>query len=169
MRGRRTPPWLLLSLLAALALPALAEQHVEYDRSVDFGKYRSYAYRKGTPAARPEIQEWIERTVDRELAADGLVRVEGDADLYVKTYAYAETGMSQTLNFAYDPAWDVGVVYMDARGVTTGTLIVDLVDAGTGGTVWRGQASKAVATDPDKAKRKIDALTRKMFKSFPPR
>jgi len=166
MNGRRT---LLCSIVALFVLPVLAEQHVEHDSSIDFGKYRTYAYRKGTPAARPEVQQWIEAAIDHELAADGLKRIDGGADLYVKTYAYAETGIAQGLTFAYDPAWDVGVVMLDTRGITTGTLIIDLQDAESGATVWRGQASKAIAADTNKAKKKIDGLTRKMFKDYPPR
>ena len=131
MHARRTLVYLVLALFA---MPLAAEQHVEYDRAVDFGKFRTYAYRKGTPAARPEIQKWIESAIDRELTADGLERVEDEADLYVKTYAYAQTGASQTLNYEFDPTWYVGVVTFDTRSVTTGTLIVDLREAGTGAT-----------------------------------
>ena len=166
MRVRRP---VLCLLLASCAMPSSAEHRVEHDASIDFGRYRTYAYRKGTPAARPQIQQWIEDAIDRELAADGLQRVDGEADLHVKTYAYAETGTAESLTFAYDPAWGAGVLVLDPRAITTGTLIVDLQDAGSGATVWRGQANKAITGDPDKAKKKIDGLTRKMFQDYPPR
>ena len=166
MNGRRA---LVCFVLALFAMPISAEQHVEHDPSIDFGKYRTYAHKEGTPAARPEVQQWIEAAIDRELEGDGLQRVDVDADLHVKTYAYAVTGASQSLMFAYDPAWNVGVVMLDTRAVTTGTLIVDLRDSESGATVWRGQASKAIAADTNKAKKKIDALTRKMFRDYPPR
>lgn len=168
MRIRSAPVCLGLALF--LTSPAVAELRVQHDDSVDFGRYRTYAWKKGTPAARPEVQQWVVDAVERELAAKGLSKAaEGEADLFVKTYAFGQTDVAAGLAYTYIPSWNAGVLRFDINDVNTGTLIVDLVDPATDAAVWRAMASKAVSRDVAKARKKIDSLTRKMFKSYPPR
>jgi hypothetical protein len=161
----------LISLALGLFLsPSVAELKVQHDDSVDFGKYRTYAWKKGTPAARPEVQQWVVDAVERELTAKGLHKAaEGGADLFVKTYAFGQTEVDAGFTYSYIPSWNVGVLSFDVNDINTGTLIVDLIDPATDAAVWRGMASKAVSRDVAKAQKKIDNLTKKMFNSYPPR
>ena len=70
----------------------------------------------------------------------------------------------------YVPTYDVGVIASHTMLTTYGTLIVDLLDGESERAVWRGLAS-AVLIDmtPSKVRKKVDKVTRKMFKDFPPR
>ena len=66
--------WVMLALVAS---PGFGEVKVGYDENVDFGSYRTYAWREGTPAALAEIQQLLVDTIDGELQEGGLRRVEG--------------------------------------------------------------------------------------------
>lgn len=60
------------------------------------------------------------------------------------------------------------MITSDIRLQTTGTLAVDLVDGDSNSLLWRGVA-KEVMADPnlEKIRKKIDKVTRKMFKDYP--
>lgn len=76
--------------LAFLTLPATAGVEVEYENGADFSGFKTYAWQKGTEAARPKVQQWIVQAVERELKARGLRKVvDRKADVYVVTHAVA--------------------------------------------------------------------------------
>jgi len=156
--------------LVSIVSPCLAKLQIRQDDRVDFGSYRTYALAKGTPAAYPQVQQWIEQAVSRELEAKGLTRAAPDeADLRVKTYAFGQTEVAAGLQYIYVPSWNAGYLRFNIDDINTGTLIVDIYDRATDQPVWRAMATKSVSRDVNKALGKIDTMTRKMFKSFPSR
>ena len=158
----------LVLLALACATAAGAAVKTDFDAAVDFSKYRTYAWKPGAPALVPEIEQTIIDSVDAELAADGLKRVEGEADLYVSTYAIREnlTDLSVSAEFL-----GAGIVMLkpDVRLNKAGTLLVRLVDAGTGTPVWHGWATKTFGENPSRVEQRVDKFVRKMFRDFPPR
>jgi hypothetical protein len=168
----RWPALILAALL--VAAPASSSVDVGYDEKVDFASYRTYAWEKGLPAIRPEVEEHIVRAVERELQARGLTKVDAaEADLRVRSYAGAAGSVTMGGAYAYWEEWKWGVrgeaVKMRARG----TLLVELRDAATDRPVWGGLADENVRLDqatgdPRNAKKKIDGVIQKMFRDFPP-
>ena len=90
-------------LVSSALLPGVETGH---DETVDFSKYRTYAWREGTPAAMPEVQEWVVTAVDRELQGKGLSKIEGQADVYVSTVAYGQMDLAMRNNFVSLHRWD---------------------------------------------------------------
>jgi hypothetical protein len=157
----------VLSLLLLLPV-AQAGVKVEYDEEADFSQYETYMWKKGLPAARPEVQEWIVTAVRRELRARGLRQItEGEPDLYVATGAFAKYEGGISGGVIYSQTWDVGIIVADVHDTTQGTLVVDLVDAETNKQVWRAIAREAVKDDIKKLEKKIDKVVRKIFKRYP--
>jgi hypothetical protein len=156
-----------LSLL--LLLPAVqAGIDVDHDETVDFSKYRTFMWKGGTPAARPEVQEWIVAAVRRELEARGLRQItEGEPDLLISTIAFGEYGGGVTGGHMVAQTWNVGITRVEIHDVTYGNLIVDLVDAESKALVWRAIAKTGVKADVSKLERKIDKITKKMFIQYP--
>jgi hypothetical protein len=167
-----------IALLATAALffsaLAVAGGGLRYDEDADFASFASYAWKKGAPALDERVQQAIVQKVDRELQAKGLERVEEGPDLYVMTYAFGE-GQAQT--DASLGVWggdnvygneNIGVNTTDVRVNTKGTLLVKLVDAGSGETVWESQAQKSLGENVGKALKKIDKMIAKMFERYPP-
>lgn len=161
----------VLSALACLALPASAGVKVDYEVGVDFESYRTYAWQAGTEAGQPQIQQRIYRAVERELEAAGLKKVSvSEADLYVVTHAFSEMKAHASGGYVYVQQWDVGVLTKGVVVDTKGYLVVDLIDSQSKKAVWSAKATEVMGLpDLTKLSKKVDKITRKMFKSFPPR
>lgn len=159
----------MIGLTALAATVAFAASQAEYDGSVDFSVYRTYAWKEGTQARRAEAQKLIIDAVERDLLRKGLTRVEQDPDVYVATHALVDRHTPKELA---DPTyWDfvTGVTNIDAFDVRGGTLVVDVIDAGTMERVWRGVASEPVKGKPGQAFKKIDSVVQSILKHFPPK
>ena len=52
--------------------------------------------------------------------------------------------------------------------LTTGTLVVHLQDVSSEAIIWRGLATGTINKSFKKIGRKIDKVTAKMFRDFPP-
>jgi len=161
---------LVLVTLVLLTLPLSAEVKVDYEVGVDFESYRTYAWQPGTVAGQPMIQDAIYRAVERELAAAGLRKVtESEADLFVVTHATSQMDAAASGGYVHVQQFDVGVLTHGVVVETRGRLVVDLFDAQSERPVWRGIASEVMGLPSiDKLRRKVDKVTKKMFKSYPP-
>ena len=161
---------LSLVVAAMLVLPAVAEIQVDHEPGVDFKRYHTYAWNAGTEAGRPQVQQWVVNAVERELKAAGLRKVmDRRADLYVVTHAYANMETRIRGNYVHLDVYDVGIITSDVIATTTGVLLVDLIDGESERPVWRGMANEVMGLPSmDKVRKKIDKVTKKMFKEFPP-
>lgn len=157
-----------------LVSPAVAGTDVGFDETFDFQKVRTYTWKKGVPAAYPQVQRWIENAIARELDEAGLRQAPpNEAELFVATTAVGATDLSVTGGYLHLDRYDVGVIGVDVRGVTSGTLLVSIVDAGSGKAVWGGKAKKMLGSnvnvnrDGEKIRKKIDRVVTKLFRDFP--
>ena len=149
-------------------LPAIAAQiSVEFDDSVDFKGYRTYALREGTPARRMDVQIRIEGFVSRELEQRGLHVTDDSPELIVRTYALVDKLTLEQL--ADQSTWDfyTGLTDMDAYSVKAGTLVVDIADANGEKVLWRGLVAAPVSGSVASVERKLDKAVAKMFRRFP--
>lgn len=157
-------------LVALLVQPALAGVEIEHDETADFSRYRTYAWKPGTDAERPEVQGWVVAAVERELGARGL-RLAGDTDpdLYVVTHVFKEIDGQTRANYFNLPRAEVGVITSRIAVSTKGVLIIDLIDGQSGQSVWQGLASEVMAPPkPAKLEKKIDKAARRLLRDFPP-
>ena len=172
-------PFLLLTAGAAFA----QKVSVDFDKEVDFSKYKTYAFEAGTPTPVTLTNQRIEKAIEAQLAAKGLTRVESNADLTV-VFHCAITERTQLSTSSLD-GWDWGPGWGWGRGwrrwgggggtsitqverIPVGTLIVDIGDLSNKRYIWRGTASKTISSKPDKNAKAIDETVRKMFEKFPP-
>jgi hypothetical protein len=171
---RRLQPWIVLA--AALSLPTLAGAGVAvyYAKSVDFSRFQTFAWIPGTPAANPEIEERIHRAVEAKLAAKGIAKVDGEADLLVATHASVESERREDVDILGVPQrWGEGAEATGTAGeylreIDVGTLMVDMLDGNSRLQVWRATASRVLTSDPKRSEKRIQKATRKMFENFPP-
>ena len=161
----------------AIALVA-AGVTVDFDKETDFSKFKTYAWKKGTPAASSLNEDRVHKAIDAQLAAKGLTKTDGEADVYV--YSHVKTSRQQQVsvdNFGYGgyPGWGGWggawtTTSVNVHDVVEGTLIVDLVNAGNKQLAWRGLATKTVFPDTkaEKIEKIINQSVAKMFQKFPP-
>jgi hypothetical protein len=159
---------------------------VDFDKKVDFSKFKTYSWTSGVPAKNPFIDQKIRSIVEEHLAAKGLRQVEAggdlsvlyfaavDRDLQVSTSRWEQTGdwMRQTISGinVSSQMWDVEI----------GVLAVCFSDASGKNLLWRAtsrtmldkrsknkQAMEALAEDARKVEKKIRKAVAKMFKQYP--
>lgn len=159
-------------ILGAMTLAcATLTTSVDYDRSRDFSRYRTFGFRIGTPAPRELAQKRIEEVIGAALRAKGLTpAADGKPDLNVFTHVVVERHQRiETIVWGFGCRWGGGVAMSNVVEVPVGTLIVDLVDAKENCLVWQGRASDTISSDSQTRERQLREAVARMLESFPPR
>ncbi len=166
--------FLLLSTLLIVSCATLTndiEVEAQSSPDVDFSTYKSYAWAGSAQIVFDPIGQWEQPTLDtdeevkfninRELRSRGLFEVTSDPDLLV---AFAAGVDMTTLELKEDPNAKKPIL----TNVPKAALIVALIDARTGYTVWLGYAEGRVQKQQsiENIQKRIDYAVRTMFKSF---
>src|SRR5262249_44176414 len=145
---------------------------VEFDQSVDFVKYKTFAVRDGqvnskNPALNSELtKKNLQTEIENDLTARGLTKVaNGPADLNLFfTFAAARRVATET----YPAGWR-GLRPRVARvPYAEGTLVIDLRDPSTRSLVWRGVATDE-EKDQTKVASKLNDMAKKAVAKYPPK
>jgi hypothetical protein len=168
---------ILVILLGAVSVSA-QKVSVGADPGVDLTRYKSYAWSREMVSINPITNEIVVTSVDNQLAAKGLKKVETDPELTVVVFGSTESDIHVS-NPSWSPSLNsiaTGVaVGSQSWVVTKGTLVIDILDTKTKNSVWRGQATQTLDRGPtgDRAKdaktveKPIRNAVKKMFKQFP--
>lgn len=147
---------------------------VDYDRSIDFSRYRTYGWLRPARIGNDILERRLTAAIDRGLAARGLTRSD-TPDLYVAMHGRLSKEVQYT---AFDTGWGygwrrwgAGPTTVRRQEVPVGTLVVDLVDAGDKELVWRGTARSAIDTTVSAEKREaaVQGAVEKLFAAYLPR
>lgn len=148
------------------------------DPRVDLTRFKTYAWSRDTASTNPIANEIVVSSVDSQLAAKGLKKVDADPELTVVVFGSTESDIHVS-NPSWSPSLNsiaTGVaVGSQSWLVTKGTLVVDLLETKTKNSVWRGTATQTLDRGPtgDRAKdaktveKPIRNAVKKMFKQFP--
>jgi len=177
----------LVTLAVAVALaPALAmaqKTSYDYDKSIDFTTFKTYALKDGTKVGQPLIDDRIVNAIEAELAAKGLTKSEASPDVFVvyhtafdkqkdiSTYSSGYAGGYGPYGYRYGGGWAGGTTTTQVRDILIGTLVIDIADAKKNQVAWRGMGVKEVKTDakPEKRDKSINDAVKKIFKNYPPK
>jgi hypothetical protein len=177
-RVRRSAPT-TLQALALLVLGLLAAQGaraqkvtMEFDQTIDFSKYKTFAIRdgqlnSGNPALNsPLVKKQIEADITNDLTAKGVTLVtSGPSDLNVR---YTFGAARKTEIEAYPAGWyGLGTRYVRVP-YAEGTLVIDLRDPTTRSLVWRAIAAEE-KSDATKIQGKLDDMVKKSIEKYPPK
>ena len=159
----------LSSSCATLTQDINVEAHANPD--IDFNTYRSYAWVGSAQIVFDPIGQWEQPTLDtdeevkfninRELRSKGLFEVKSDPDLLV---AFA-AGIDMTfLELKEDPDTKKEIL----TNVPKAALLIALIDADTGYTVWLGFAEGDVQEQQtiENIRTRIDYAVSEIFKTF---
>ena len=179
-RSRRAQFAPLVCWLIFLACAGAQAQKitVEYDKALDFSKFKTYAIDPVDNAARPMLRLAIQAAVQDDLGKRGLTKVDSNPDLYVQMYGAIDTDM--TANY-FDPIYGSGIPPMNSKytiwysipgTVTTvvvpkGHLVVDLIDARQKRLVWRGVSKQKLSDQRDEVLEQVNTAVEKMFLQYP--
>ena len=149
----------------------------QYDKTVDFTRFKTYSWADGMPARNPIINQMIKDAVDQELTSRGLTKTAAAGDVQVLFSAaveydlqVAQGGRGNTGSYV-----QTGIPSGQAWEVRKGTLAVDVMETSSKNFVWRGLASEtlnhAPSNDMQKDAKRVEKTVKKavtkMFKQFP--
>jgi hypothetical protein len=167
----------LVGITLLFAAASFAQQvKTDYDRSADFGQYKTYSWEKVQTRDLLMVDR-IETAVNASLASKGWKHVQSGRD--VSVIAIEITQNQQTLNTFYDGVgggwgwrgWGGGG-FGEATTTTdvyqVGTLVVDLFDGKTKKLIWRGSSTDTLSNNSEKNIKNLNKAVQKMFQHFPP-
>ena len=166
-----------LSLCASSASAQKVE--VDFDRNVDFTKFKTYAWRRHpVMEADPELRQSVGAEIARmgvssALLDRGFLPADvGTPDFYVTGFGTRANKSEVTGSvggwYSSSAYWAQGWETVMVRNFVEGTLVIDIVDGETNELVWRAYC-KGVVRDPRKRDKVINKALEKAFKKFPPK
>jgi hypothetical protein len=179
MKAQRVVFVLMGMMLLFAGSSSAGQVKTDYDRSADFGQYKTYRWEQVKTQNPLDINR-IKSSVNAALTAKGWTQVDSGGDICVM--AVEITRDQQTLNTFYDGfggGWGwrrfggggfggLGQATTTTETYKVGTLVVDLFEAKTKQLVWRGNSSDTLSSNSNKNIRNLDKDVEKMFKQFPP-
>jgi hypothetical protein len=171
-------------LVLLVGMAAAQDVRVNYDKSADFTKYKTYKWVEINSSDKDAlIDKQVRSAIDAELATKGLQKTESDkADLYVG-YQAAITTEKQINTFSSGYGYGAGWGYYGRYGgmasstttATTSTLYVgalqlDFYDVSAKSAVFRTVGTKTIDTKakPEKREKNLAKAIKKMLKDYPP-
>ncbi len=168
--------FLYLTVLVSLIACSTMKINVDYDQDAGFLQYKTYRWIPHRPKIKPPrmidhtlLEKRIKNTVDAELAAKGYDKVaNGEPDFLVAFHIGAQNKVDVThYGYRYGPRGRWWGHRAEVHRYKQGTLILDIVDAGTKQLVWRGSARDAVRRPQDLDDKLLEAVEKVMVR-FPP-
>jgi Domain of unknown function (DUF4136) len=175
----RRAQFLLCVLVVFACVGAQAQKiKVEYDKSFDFSKYKTFAMDVYQESAKPMLRLAILAAVQDDLTKRGLKHVADNPDIYVQVYGAIDTDFT---THYHDPIYggtipsiNSGIMlWHNIPGTNTtviipkGELVVDLIDARQKQLVWRGIAKQKLSDQREKLLDQINTAVEKMFQQYP--
>jgi hypothetical protein len=178
----------ILAAVVVLACTSPSSQY-DYDQSVDFGKYRRWAWLprpQQQPSGDPRIdnsltRQRIESAVSRNLAAKGYEQVDAEAADFRVGYVVTvekrldSSGVSTSIGFGrYSGGSGFGISIggpgTPIREYEEGTLLIDIRDKDSDDLLWRGSSTSRLdeATTPEESEQKINGIVGEILANFPP-
>jgi len=168
----------LILILSLLMLAACGPSRVKYDfdKQVDFSKYRTYHIYPEIKSGLSELDEKrVVEQLERVLSLKG-IRKSDTPDVYVNFYSNQyETPSNKSIGvglgtFGRRVGGTVSGGIPIGGNVLNESLTVDLIDIATGSMVWQGSISSSVSRrqTPDERELFIGDLLSRIFQKYPP-
>lgn len=180
MKSSLTITGVIVLAIAFLSTVAHAQKtSAAHDQNINFANYKTFMLSETHGARNPFVNQMIIAAVEHELTAKGLVKVDANPDLKVVYLAatgfnlqVASVSFGYTVNPVYSGLVPAGSATWD---VTTGTLLVDLIDGKTDRIVFRGTAEDVLqrapsndpAADAKLVSKQVNKAIAKIFKKYP--
>jgi hypothetical protein len=157
---------------------------VGYDKSADFSKFKTYTrLEPAMPPTRPVLYNFVVGSIDSNLSAKGLRRVDKNGDLVLELGGGVDYGMAVapgaplTSSYGGPPPAINSTMWTGANGgqgelmpaVPEAGLQLQFIDRSTNELVWFGTVTQAL--DPDDKAKSLELANKavtKLLKRFPP-
>ena len=169
----------LLVIVAAATTTAVAGVKTDYDHSITFDHYHTFAWRQA-PAAPNDLgdntllRSRITSAMNQQLLGKGMHEDSANPDVYL-TYRYVAHSRNDINSFPSWGSWGWrrggwagSNVYVNRY--TEGTFVIDMVDAKTNQLVWRAYGSDTGSNPIDvQSDKNVGKIVSQALKHFPPK
>jgi Domain of unknown function (DUF4136) len=167
-------------LLAALAVACTSPKvGYDYDRSVNFSRYHTYAWVSSAQEATGDrrldsslVDARIRAAIDRHLREKGFATTQGGPDFLVAYHVAMKDMMkgASTQNYIGDRAHGTFTTISDIQPYHEGAFTLDIVDAGSHQLIWQASAKADVdqSLGPEERDERINHIVQAMLSHFPP-
>jgi hypothetical protein len=175
MKAIKLVPVLFLFLLGSCSS---IKVNSDYDQSVDFSQYKTYAFHK-RGVDRVEIsgldKKRILNAIDTELSKKGMIKSD-HPDLLVNIFTKEReridvnqynAGWGYGWGYGWNPYLWGGRTYVSSY--VEGTLYIDLIDAKKKELIWEGEGVGYLTEDRERKEIKINEFVAKILAQFPPK
>ncbi|WP_348798408.1 DUF4136 domain-containing protein [Flavobacterium adhaerens] len=149
----------------------------DYDRSVNFAPYKTFAFMK-SGIDKVEISDLdkkrILNAIDQQLQAKGLTKSE-NPDLLVNIFTKSREEVSvNQFNAGWGYGWGWGwnpYMYGGQTTVTSsteGTLYIDLIDAKKKELIWQGEGTGTLSKDMNRKDEIVNDIVTQILAQYPP-
>ncbi|BBN81590.1 hypothetical protein PA25_15750 [Pseudoalteromonas sp. A25] len=176
---------IVLTSLLLLISACSSSPDWDYDKSVEFGNYKTFAWapdaKLQASASDYQINELMEKRVRaaiaQTLSSQGITLVEqANADMLINYHASVESKIeADTLNTSYGVRWNYwgwGVqTHTTTREYDVGTLVIDVIDNTSKQLVWRGAKEGRLRNKqtPEQREASINKTVADILQNFPPK
>ena len=156
----------LALLMFAAQPPASGKVKSDYDKTVDFAKYRTYTWSHGPEDYRPKMHDLLVSEIDKAMATQGFTKTQdAKADLTLRYFTVRSTSIDlkelekaeREGNKAKAGTYDIG------------KLAVVLRETGTDKRVWAAQTEEVMSPDVAKREETVRQAVTKVFQTYPKR
>ncbi len=164
----------LLLFVAVLASCSSVRVSSDYDKSVDYSQYKTYAfYKDGIDKVKIHDldKKRILKAIERELQAKGMTASENpDVLINIFTEATERVDVSHW-NYGYGWGWGpfgMGMNHSTVNRTTEGTLYIDFIDGKKKELVWQGVGEGALTKNIERKEERINEFVNKILAKYPP-
>jgi len=173
----KTLKFLPLLLLFTVVSCDTVKVYSDYDKSVDFAQYKTFAFMK-SGIDKVEISDLdkkrILNAIDQQLQAKGMTKSE-NPDLLVNIFTKSREEISvNQFNAGWGYGWGYGwnpYMYGGQTTVTSsteGTLYIDLIDAKKKELIWQGEGTGTLSKNMAEKEAIINDIVTQILAQFPP-
>jgi hypothetical protein len=171
----------LLLFLLSLVLPLEAQKiNIQYEKTVDFSKFKTYAWVPGTPVFDPQLDTYIQSRLVEVVQRSGMREAPINAADVLVTY-HAAHGTDLSVGTALDPTFAAsggvpiaGHSIWETTGtggtqVTKGSIAIEIFDRAANHPVWIGIAKHTVSDSHQERWNEVEKALDKLLRHFPPK
>jgi hypothetical protein len=162
---------------AMVGAPAMAQTvTIDYDHTVNFLKFRTYAWAK-IQATDPSVEDRITIALNRNMAGRYMTEESKGADITITAVEATQdkqefaTFYSGVVDYPWQRPWGSGFLDSQAtlQDIPLDTLVIDMYDTKSHKLLWRGTVTEPVAGSQDKNDQKIDKAVTLLIGKYPPK
>lgn len=185
---------LSIIILAVMILASCASLTVtsDYDKTVDFTKFKTYSYygwaKESNKILTPFDEQRIEKAFEDEFTKRGLTYVKEGGDLTVALYIQTQKKQETTATttgfhggyggyYGYGPGWGWGPGWHGGMGMSTttyntydytvGTLIVDVFNTKNKVLIWESTGQGRINENPSNRDKSIPKTVAQIMATYP--